>query len=47
MKFNKSNAYTDFDYETAEEMPDALPLNIISGGCHLYGYLLKPGAQYE
>lgn len=21
MKFNKSNAYTDFDYETAEEMP--------------------------
>lgn len=42
MKFNKSNAYTDFDYETAEEMPDALPLNIISGGCHLYGYLLKP-----
>ena len=47
MKFNKSNAYTDFDYETAEEMPDALPLNIISGGCHLYGYLLKPGVQYE
>ena len=32
MKFNKSNAYTDFDYETAEEMPDALPLNI----CLLY-----------
>lgn len=24
MKFDKNNAYTDFDYETAEEMPDAI-----------------------
>ena len=36
MIFNKSNLYQDFEYENAEDMPDALPLNIISGGCHLY-----------
>lgn len=47
MIFNKSNLYQDFEYENAEDMPDALPLNIISGGCHLYGYLLKPGAVYQ
>lgn len=47
MKINVENVYQDFEFENAEDMPDALPLNIISGGCHLYGYLLKPGKNYE
>lgn len=47
MKLNVENAYRDVDYKSVEEMPDALPLNIISGGCHLYGYLLQPGKNYE
>ena len=42
MTFQVENAYRDFEYDRVEDMPDALPLNIISGGCHLYGYLLKP-----
>lgn len=41
------NAYQDLDYLNAENLPDAYPLNIISGGCHIYGYLLKPDGRYE
>ena len=41
------NAYQDLEYRSAENLPDAYPLNIISGGCHLYGYLLKPDGRYE
>lgn len=46
-KIAVENLYRDIEYEDAKDMPDAIPLNIISGGCHLYGYLLKPGSQYE
>ncbi|MCH5251580.1 MAG: alpha/beta hydrolase [Lachnospiraceae bacterium] len=47
MKFSVNNSYRDLEYKTKERMPDAVPLNIISGGCHLYGYLLTPGDTYE
>lgn len=47
MKFSVENAYRDLEYKTKEGIPDAVPLNIISGGCHLYGYLLTPGEIYE
>lgn len=47
MRFSVENYYKDFEYETKEDMPDAIPLNIISGGCHLFGYMLKPGSAYE
>lgn len=47
MKIIVENYNKDFVYEKKEDMPDALPLNIVSGGCHLYGYLLKPGKREE
>lgn len=47
MKITVENYYKDLDYEQKEDMPDSVPLNIISGGCHLYGYLLKPGKVYD
>lgn len=46
-KIAVENAYKDLEYINAENLPDAYPLNIISGGCHLYGYLLKPDGRYE
>ncbi len=47
MKLSVENCYQDIAYERKEDMPDSVPLNIISGGCHLYGYLLKPGKFYD
>ncbi len=47
MKFEVKNAYVDFDYEIAEDMPNSVPLNIISGGYHLFGYMLRPGKVYQ
>lgn len=41
------NAYTDLPYEKSEYLPDTYPLNIISGGNHLYGYILTPDKRYE
>lgn len=43
---NVENAYTDLPFEKTEYLPDTFPLNIISGGNHLYGYLLKPDGRY-
>lgn len=47
MRLAVENCYQDIIYSRKEDMPDSLPLNIISGGCHLYGYLLRPGKAYE
>ncbi|MBR6310829.1 MAG: alpha/beta hydrolase [Paludibacteraceae bacterium] len=47
MKLNCRNAFSDLPFENGNEIPDALPMNIISGGCHLYGYLLKPDSRYD
>ncbi len=47
MRFSVKNSYRDLEYREKKGMPDAVPLNIISGGCHLYGYLLTPGDIYE
>lgn len=41
------NAYKDLPYENNENLPETYPLNIISGGKHLYGYLLKPDGRYK
>lgn len=41
------NAYKDLEFEKSEYLPDTFPLNIISGGNHLYGYLLKPDGRYK
>lgn len=41
------NAYKDLEFEKNEYLPDTFPLNIISGGNHLFGYLLKPDGRYK
>lgn len=40
------NAYKDLPFEKTEYLPDTFPLNIVSGGNHLFGYLLKPDGRY-
>lgn len=41
------NAFKEFDFESEELFPEIYELNVISGGCHLYGYLLTPDKRYE
>lgn len=47
MRFTAGNAFKDLPYDENEQMADSFPLNIISGGSHLFGYLLKPDSRYE
>lgn len=47
MRISAANCYKDLIYNENDILPDSVPLNIVSGGCHLYGYLLKPGGSYE
>lgn len=45
-----ANAFKEFEYDASgveEYSPDIHELNIISGGCHIYGYLLEPDKRYE
>lgn len=44
---NSKNAFTELEFEDANSFPKIYELNIISGGCHIYGYLLKPDGRYE
>lgn len=39
---NSKNAFIEFEEDEQESFPEIFELNIISGGCHLYGYLLTP-----
>ncbi|MBO4342643.1 MAG: alpha/beta hydrolase, partial [Clostridia bacterium] len=34
--------FTEFEYDEAGTSPEIYELNIISGGCRMYGYLLQP-----
>ncbi len=36
------NAFIEFDKDESDSFPEIFELNIVSGGCHLYGYLLTP-----
>lgn len=36
---NSKKAFNEFEFEGAEHFPEIYELNIISGGCHIYGYL--------
>ena len=36
------NAFVEFEMDEQDSFPEICELNIISGGCHLYGYLLSP-----
>lgn len=39
---NVKNAFVEFDTDDSGTCPEIFELNIVSGGCHLYGYLLAP-----
>ena len=39
---NVDNAFEEFETDEPESFPEIEELNIISGGCHLYGYMLTP-----
>ena len=41
------NAFAENDFESPELFPEIYELNIVSGGCHLYGYLLTPDKRLE
>lgn len=36
------NAFMEFETDVEASFPEIYELNIVSGGCHLYGYLLTP-----
>lgn len=42
-----ANAFVEYDYDEAKSFPEITELNIISGGCHLYGYLLSPDKRID
>ncbi|MDO4616725.1 MAG: prolyl oligopeptidase family serine peptidase [Lachnospiraceae bacterium] len=37
-----TRAFTEYEADSAEMAPEIFELSIISGSCHLYGYLLTP-----
>ena len=37
-----ANAFVEFEIDEQETVPEIFELNIVSGGCHIYGYLLTP-----
>jgi pimeloyl-ACP methyl ester carboxylesterase len=41
------NAFVEFETEEADSFPEIFELNIVSGGCHIYGYLLAPDKRIE
>lgn len=44
---NSKNAFVEFDEDEKELFPEIYELNIISGGCHLYGYMLTPDKRIK
>ncbi len=42
-----ANAFIEFDTDEQESFPEIFELNIVSGGCHIYGYLLTPDKRNE
>lgn len=43
---NSEYAFVEFDRDVADTSPEIYELNIVSGGCHLYGYLLTPDQRF-
>ena len=41
------NAFIEFDEDKENCFPEIYELNIISGGCHLYGYMLTPDKRIQ
>ena len=44
---NSKNAFIEYDVDEIRLEPEIFELNITSGGCHLYGYLLTPDKRIE
>ncbi len=44
---NSKNAFIEFEEDQKECFPEIYELNIISGGCHIYGYMLTPDKRIE
>lgn len=44
---NSKNAFIEYDFDEMELVPEITELSIVSGGCHLYGYMLKPDKRIE
>ena len=44
---NAKNAFKEFEEDEQSSFPEISELNIISGGCHIYGYLLAPDKRIE
>jgi len=44
---NSKNAFIEYEEDEADSFPEIVELNIVSGGCHLYGYLLAPDKRTE
>lgn len=44
---NSKNAFIEFEEEEQNSFPEIYELNIISGGCRLFGYLLTPDKRIK
>ena len=41
------NAFIEFETDEKDSFPEIFELNIVSGGCHIYGYLLSPDKRIK
>lgn len=39
---NSENAFLEYETDEEDSFPEITELSIVSGGCHLYGYMLSP-----
>ena len=44
---NSKNAFIEYEVDEQESCPEIYELNIVSGGCHLYGYMLAPDKRVK
>ena len=44
---NSKNVFTEYETDEQEFSPEIQELSIISGGCHLYGYMLIPDRRIK
>jgi len=44
---NSKNAFVEFETDDTNSFPEIFELNIVSGGCRIYGYLLTPDKRIK
>lgn len=44
---NSKNAFVEYQVDEIDSFPEITELNIVSGGCHLYGYMLSPDKRIQ